>query len=159
MRVAEARLAKAKAESMPTIVGLATGGYFDNQDLRDKWNYSAGLGISWQFFTGFRVESGIAREAAELSSQKAGFEHSMQQIDRYNSQFDEQIRAMHVRLSLLVEEAKLAQRVYKLARDRYLDMQGNILDLRESLKNMSRVMQSKDEAHRDLYLAQGRARF
>jgi len=153
--VARAQLRRAKAGARPSIIGLATGGYFDNDNLHDKWNYSAGVGVSLPLFAGFAIDSNIDREAAELAAAEAGRASSQQAVDRANSNYDERIDSLRVRLDFLEKENKLARRVFDLARKRYSGFQGTMVDLREAIKNLSRVLMTTDEAYRDLYIAVG----
>lgn len=157
VHVAEARLERARAESRPEISALITGGYFDNQLQSEKFNYSAGIGISVPLFTGFKLESHIDREQADLNAEEAGLAYSRQAVDTVNSRYSEQTQSLRVRLTFLDRENRLAKTALELARKRFLDLQGTMVDLRDTIKNMTRVLQSTDEAYRDLYTARGEA--
>ena len=155
IQVAEGLLGRAKAESRPRLIAIATGGYFDNQTLKDKFNYSAGIGITVPLFSGFRVESQVGREIASLNAETASLGYSRQVVEQTNSRYEEQVRSLTVRLNFLREENKLAKQVFDLARKRYLSLQGNMIDLREAIRNMDRVLRSTDETNHDLFLARG----
>jgi outer membrane protein TolC len=153
--VAESRLDRAKAEEHPEILALASGGYFDNRATRDRMNYAAGVGISFPLFEGFRIDAGVQNQKAELMAARSGLDAYRQLLASHNAQYDEQIRALEVRLQSLEEENKLAERAFALARKRYLSLQGTMVDLREAIKNMERVMESLTVTSRDRLLARG----
>lgn len=155
IQVARSKLDRARAESRPALVGMATGGYFDNSHTRERMNYAAGIGIKIPLFEGFRIDSNINAETAELNSEEAGLDNSRLSVDNANSRYDEQIESLKVRLEFLEKEKSLAREVFTLARKRYRSLQGTMIDLRESIRNMNRVLQSTDEAYRDIYTARG----
>ncbi|MGZ3722478.1 MAG: TolC family protein [Bdellovibrionales bacterium] len=155
VQVARSRLDQANAESRPVLYGMATGGYFDDKSLKDKTIYAAGVGIKLPLFEGFRIDSTIRQNQAQLSAEEAGLDSSRLNIDRVNSQYEEQILALKTRLDFLEKEKKLAKEVFALAKKRYGSLQGTMVDLRESIRNMNRVLQSTDEAYRDLFIAKG----
>jgi outer membrane protein len=155
IRIAQSTLDEAQAESRPSLYGAVTGGYFDNEHLPDKMIYAAGIGIELPLFEGFRIDSTIAMKKAELHAEEAGLDNSTLSLARMNSQYEEQTQSIKVRLEFLEKEKQLAKRVFALARKRYLSEQGTMIDLRESIRNMNRILQSTDEASRDLYIARG----
>lgn len=152
---AESRFEHAKAGHMPQIVALATGGYFDNGHTRDRMNYSAGIGVTLPLFEGFKVDASVQSEKAEVQAAKTGLDSYEQLLAATNSKYDEQIGALKVRLKALESEYKLAKQALTLARKRYLSLQGTMIDLRESIKNMTRVMESLTASNRELFLARG----
>lgn len=156
VHLTETQVDFAKAQTRPLFVGQLSGGYFDNNNLRDKMNYGAGIGITVPLFTGFRLEAGIDQALARLSAERSMMAEVTQDVDRANSEYDEQIKSLGVRLAFLRNEEKLAKKVFDLAHGRYKSLQGNMVDLREAIRNMTRVSQSTDEATRDLLLARGR---
>jgi len=134
---------------------MVTGGYFDNENQKVKWNYGAGVGIRMPLFEGFRIDSSIKEQANLFNSEQANYHNSELIVDRANSKYDEQIVAITTRLKFLEREKTLAKKTYSLARHRYMNLQGTMVDLRESIRNMNRILQAVDEANRDLYLARG----
>ena len=49
----------------------------------------------------------------------------------------------------------MAKKVFDIARQRYVSLQGTMVDLRESIRNMNRILQASDETYRDLLIARG----
>lgn len=155
IHIAQSRLDQARSESRPVIYGMATGGYFDNDHLKDRLIYTAGVGIKLPLFEGFRIDSAVRQNEAELKAEEAGLDNTRLYIDSTNTKYEEQIRALKVRLDFLEREKKLAKEVFSIARKRYTSLQGTMIDLRESIRNMNRILQSTDEAYRDLFIARG----
>jgi len=152
---AEARLDRAKADHMPQIVALATGGYFDNVQTRDRMNYAAGVGVTLPLFEGFRVDASVQSEKAGVQAAKASLSSLEQLLNATNSKYDEQTSSLNVRLKSLGTEYKIAKQALTLARKRYSSLQGTMVDLRESIKNMTRVTESLAASNRELFLARG----
>jgi outer membrane protein TolC len=156
IRAAQSRLENAKAETRPTIVGMATGGYWASERVpNDHMNYSLGVGITLPLFSGFRIESNIDREAADLHAEEALLAHSRLTLDTAGSRYDEDTSAIGVRLEFLKSEKALAKTAFDLARSRYLSFQGTMIDLRETIRNMRRILDATSVASRDLYVARG----
>lgn len=155
VNLARARLDRARAESRPELLVMGTVGYFDGPRIQDQFNYAGGVGIRMPLFSGFKIEEHAEKEAAELSAEKANLIYSQQSIDAMNARYQEQMQSLHVRIDFLSKENRLAKQAFELARKRYLDLKGTMVDLRDTIRNMSRVLQSTNETYRDLYLARG----
>ncbi len=154
-QIAESKLAEAKSESRPKIFGMALAGSFDNDHLKDRNHYAAGIGISLPLFSGFLVDSEIGKQEAELMAEQSSVEATQQSVSAANSSYDERIRSLQVRLQFLDTERTHAKKVFNLANKRYEDLQGSMNDLRESTKNVNRIVLEADQALRDLLFAQG----
>jgi outer membrane protein TolC len=140
---------------MPELLALATGGYFQSDKLSQKWNYSAGIGIRLPLFEGFKTQADIQRAAAELQAEQATLQAIDQSVNESNTRYDEQIHALKVRLDYLQRENKLAHEAYELAKSRYFGFQGSLVDLREALRNLERVLTDINKAQKDLFIARG----
>ncbi|MGZ3796063.1 MAG: hypothetical protein ACXVB1_06845, partial [Pseudobdellovibrionaceae bacterium] len=68
---------------------------------------------------------------------------------------DEKINSFVVRLQFLNEEKRHAKIFFDLAQKRYKSLKGTMVDLRDSIKNMNRIILLTDETNRDLFLARG----
>ncbi len=153
--MARFQLEQAKADENPTFFGLVTGGYFNDIQKKDGWNYSAGIALTFPLFDGFHRDAQVERRKAEFESSKALINYSQQIVDEANSKYDEQMSSLKVRLNYLGAEVKLAKEAFGLARGRFFGFKGSMIDLRESLRNLNRVVLSVDEARRDLLIARG----
>ena len=153
--MAKYQLDQAKSDENPMFFGLATGGYFNDIQKKDGWNYSAGVALTLPLFDGFHRDAQIERRKAEFESSQSLIDYSKQVVDESNSKYDEQIKALDVRLNFLAAEVNLAKDAFGLAKKRYFGFKGSMIDLREALRNLNRVLLSIDEAHRDLLIARG----
>ncbi|MGE5086405.1 MAG: TolC family protein [Bacillota bacterium] len=155
LRVAESKLDEARAENNPRIIGMALAGTFDNDHLKDRDHYAAGVGVTWPLFSGFLVDAKNEKSHADVLAQQNFVEATRQKVDAANSGYDERIRSLRVRLSFLNEEKIHAKKVFELAHQRYEDMQGNITDLREAIKFTNKLALEGDQVLRDYLLAMG----
>jgi outer membrane protein len=158
-RIAESRLNQAKAEERPLLVGVVNGGYFKDSLLNEPWNYSAGVGITFPLFNGFKQDADIARFSAEAQAEEADLDFARQNVNEENIRYEEQIESTQVALSSLVEEGKLAEKAFDLAKKRYFSFQGTMVDLREALRNLDQVNLATNEAKRSLLAGQGALAF
>ncbi len=154
-RVAQSKLEQVKAEERPSLIGVVNGGYFNNDLLARSWNYSAGAGITFPLFTGFKLQAEVARSSAELGARETDYELTRQNVDDTNNRYDEQIRSTEVALRSLAQEMDLAKKAFDLARKRYFSLQGTMVDLREALRNLNHVTSAMNEARRNYLVNQG----
>lgn len=155
VQIAKSRLEQARSENWPILFGAATAGYWDDPTVRDRMNYAAGIGVTLPLFEGFRISSEIDREAASLGAEQHTLSDANLELDKANSRYDEQIQSLIVRTNFLDKEYKLARQTFNLAKHRYVTLQGNMIDLREAIRNLDRVLQERDLTDRDLYEARG----
>jgi outer membrane protein TolC len=153
VKMAEQDYEASQAERRPNLVAIATGGYFDGNNLDQKWNYGAGLGVTIPLFEGFRLEANVNRAAALKQSAQEEKKSTELGVVEQNSRFLEARNGLGVRMSSLKLELDLAQKAFKFAQKRYFSGQGSLIDLREALRNLSRVETSINETQRDLYIA------
>jgi outer membrane protein len=154
-QIAQAKLSQARAEQMPQVFGMAMAGFFDSDRLKDRDNYAVGVGVSIPLFAGYRIDSRVGKESAQLKAEQASLDFSQQQIDQANSKYDERIQSLQVRLKFLEEEETQGSKVLDLAHKRYEDLQGNMSDLRDSIQNINRISLTADETRRDLLISLG----
>ncbi|HWU42764.1 MAG TPA: TolC family protein [Bdellovibrio sp.] len=153
-QIAESKLSAAKSENMPRIFGMALVGNFENEHLKERDHYAAGVGISLPLFSGFLVDAETGKRDAELLAERSSVEAIKQSVDTANSNFDERIRSLQVRLRFLESESQHARKVFDLAHKRYENLQGSMNDLRESIKNRDRLILETDQTLRDLLYAE-----
>ncbi|MGZ3662554.1 MAG: TolC family protein [Bdellovibrionota bacterium] len=150
---AEAKARAARSDHMPKIVALGSVGYMNSVRLVAKKDYALGIGVTLPLFEGFRTLS-KTREAEALAEEKAALvEASREDVDRSAEKFEDLLVSARVRLSHLVQEQKLAESGFELARKRYQSLQGPIVDVRESLRNLTRVKTQLNDARVDYWSA------
>ena len=143
---AQAILDYSKAENLPKLVGIASFGYLQDAHLVPVTNYSLGIGIQFPIFEGFRVKGEIEKNSALVQEREFQIQATQFGLDDLNQQYDERIGSAHVRTVHLSTELKIANQAFDIAKKRYFQMKGNLIDVRDSLSNLARVKNSLNNA-------------
>ena len=152
---ADSRIDEAKAGYFPKLIG--TGSFGDTEDIRlvTKQNYSLGIGLVIPLFdanfTHTEVES--ARAIADQRSHEV--KAVQQDIDDTNLKFDEVIQTTTVELGHFRSELSDVNQAVSEARDRYFAMHGNLVDLREAVRNFTKTTTDAAVAQSNLLRAKG----
>jgi outer membrane protein TolC len=139
LETAKARLDQARAGHLPQIVGVASVGDVDQARLVEKQSYAVAAGIILPLFDGLKTTSEVRRAEAQITEKESELSAAQQRLDELNSRLDEVIGSLRARLDHLVHEQELAETGFKLAKKRYFAFQGNLVDLREALRNITRT--------------------
>lgn len=137
-KVAHVQVKEAKAGFMPKIIAVASTGDMQGAVLVKRQDFAAGIGIIFPLFdlnTYEKIQHAKAVEAAkkqDICAQKIFLKEA-------NAKYDRIIYSSEVRLQHLSNELRLARTAFKIAKDRYFTLQGNLIDLREAYRNLSRV--------------------
>jgi outer membrane protein TolC len=140
LKSVQSELAGAKSENLPNLVGMGSAGYLQDQRLVNRSDYSLGIGISIPLFEGFRIQDNVNRTAAQVQEKDYALQASRQLLDNLNEQYDETILSSESRLAHLGPELALANQAFDLAKKRYFEFQGDLLDVRTALTNLTRVL-------------------
>jgi len=153
--VAQASVAESSAQNYPKLMATASVGEMDESRVIAKKNYSGGFGFQLPLFEGYRIDSAV-RQAQALASARVQDRLAVQMdIDQLNAHYEEIIRSSRVKLQYLQEESNAAGRAFRLAKERYFSFQGTLVDLREAIRNLSRVQSELIDVKVDLLLAVG----
>ncbi|MDR3606807.1 MAG: TolC family protein [Oligoflexia bacterium] len=140
LKSAQAQLDQAKADHLPVLVGTGSAGYLQDERLVNRADYSLGIGISIPLFEGFKISENVKRTAALAQEKDFTLTASRLFVDDYNQRYDETILAAATRLEHLETELKLARKAFDIAKKRYFAFQGDLLDVRAALSNLTRVL-------------------
>ena len=153
--LAKSRLAGAKLDYLPKIVGVASVGTMERERLVGRADYSGGLGIILPLFDGLGTvhRVGQARAALEATTQELGAVRL--QMDEINARYDEIIDASKARIEHLEREQKLAEDGFSVAKSRYFKFQGTLVDLRDALRNLGRIETDMRDTQANLLEAEG----
>ncbi len=132
-------VSKAKAGNFPQITALASYGSMEKSRLVPKKDMAVGIGINFPIFEGFKTSAQIQEAKAQEEGKIAALRAYQEKIERTEAKYDEAINAISVQKEHLQKELSLAQEAFQLGRSRFEKMQGSLVDLREALKNLSRV--------------------
>jgi outer membrane protein TolC len=127
----------------------------DESRLVNKRDYSGGFGVTMPIFEGYRIQSQIHQAQALAAQRDQDLNAVRLQLDELNAHYDEIINASRVQLDYLQKELEVADRAFELAKKRYYDFQGTLVDVREAVRNLERIQSEVIDIKADLLLALG----
>jgi len=137
-KVANERLKQEKAGLYPEITAIASYGYMDKARLVQKQDYAVGIGLKFPLID-LNIRGRIGRAHAESLAKTENIAAEMQLLQEANAQYDEIIQSSKTLLSYLDRENKIANDAFEVAKRRYFALEGDLLDLREAYRNLTRV--------------------
>jgi outer membrane protein TolC len=152
---ARQRLKQVQSENRPLITAVGSAGEMDDARLVDKKDYSAGVGIQLPLFEGYKITGEIRRAQYFADQKDQDLMSARYELDDLSAAYDEIIDSSRINLDHLNHELTVATEGLNVAKDRYFSLQGNLVDLREALRNLERIQTTIDEVRADFYLAEG----
>jgi outer membrane protein TolC len=153
-KVAQARLNQEKSGFYPKIVAMASVGEMASARDVQKKAYSAGVAIELPLVD-FHTSGEIQRATAQLSAKVQDVEAEKQYLGELNAKYDLVIHSSKVRLQHLHNEYELAKKAFDVAKNRYFSLEGELIDLREAFRNLSRIETAIEETRTQLLQASG----
>ncbi len=154
LKIAQAELSREKADLMPKIVTVASVGGMENTHLVGKKYYSIGLGVTVPIYD-LSVVGGIKRAKEVVCAKNEEVEAQIQFLQEMNSKYDTIINSSQVRLDHLKHELVLAKEGFKVAKKRYFNLEGQLIDLREAFKDLAKASVDTEDAYANLLKGQG----
>ena len=152
---AHSAISVASAQNLPKVNATASFGDMDEARLVNKRDYSGGFGVTMPIFEGYRIQSQI-HKAQELSAERDQDLNAVKMLlDELNAHYDEIINASRVQLDYLQKELEVADQAFELAKKRYYNFQGTLVDVREAVRNLERIQSEVIDIKADLLLALG----
>ena len=131
---ADATVKLSKADYYPKLIGVGSAGLFAQSRLVNKQDYALGIGLEFPLFEGgvtrakvHQAESARAQKEYELLAQT-------DEIKKTNLFYNQKIEAERQKIQSVTQELEEARTAYRLAHSRYFDLQGTLVDLRETMK-------------------------
>jgi outer membrane protein len=152
---AHSAVSYASAQNLPTVNATASFGDMDEARLVTKHDYAGGFGVTLPIFEGYKIQSQIHQAQALAAQRDEDLNAVRLQLDELNAHYDEIINASRVQLDYLQKELEVAQRAFELAKKRYYDFQGTLVDVREAVRNLERIQSEVIDVKSDLLLAVG----
>jgi outer membrane protein TolC len=152
---AHSAVSVASAQNLPTVNATASFGDMDEARLVTKHDYAGGFGVTVPLFEGYRIQSQIHQAQALAAQRDQDLNAVRLQLDELNAHYDEIINASRVQLEYLQKELEVAERAFELAKKRYYDFQGTLVDVREAVRNLERIQSEVIDIKTDLLLALG----
>ncbi len=151
---AKEKMNQERAELLPEISLVGSTGYVDKTRLVTKKSYSVGIGISMPIVD-FGISSKIKQSAALAAEKQTQIAAEVQNLQELNAQYDEIIKSTEVFIKKLNGQLKIVDHGFFTAKKRYFDLEGELVDLREAFRNLSRVKASVENAKAQLLQAKG----
>jgi outer membrane protein TolC len=152
---AEALVNEAKSEYRPRLVALASVGEVEDVRVVKRQNYAVGVGLIIPIFDANKTNVKVDQAKAQSAQKQNELGATQQSVDDTNAYFDELITSTSVQLKYLKIELSDSELALKNARERYFTLKGNLADLRETIRNLSRAKTSLFETQAQLFRAQG----
>ncbi len=133
------------AQHMPIVhaqAGLGNASNIPNKD--ESKNLEGGIGVELPIFEGFRIVSQVEAASNQIIQRRAEADDAQLHVDVGTARLDRVIDAANEAISRLAGEFKDDQRALKLARYRYVNFQGPLVDVREALRDLARVRASQN---------------
>jgi outer membrane protein TolC len=153
-KAAKAKLKMEKAGFMPKIVALASVGNVHHTEHVKRSEYSLGVGLIVPLFN-LEVDGRIKRASAIAAAKNEEVCAQKLFLEEENSKYDRIIHSYEERLKHLYFELNLAQKAYTVAKKRYFTLEGNLIDLRDAFRNLSRVEADLEDTRTILLQAKG----
>ena len=153
--VDRARLESIRAELMPKVNLLASVGVMERSRLVHKAPYAVGIGFSWPLLDGSRRDAEMQRGAALISGDDYTIAARQLSVAQLLSHYEQVISGARSKLQHLHGELKLAKKAFNLAKSRYHSAEGSLTDLRETLRNLSRIVAAINDAEATRQDAEG----
>jgi outer membrane protein TolC len=142
-----AKTKQASAARNPKLFALASVGMMEKSRLVPKQDYALGVGLTIPLFDSGRVSAEVDRASALAAAKDFQAQGERERVDYINAKYDEVIQGEKVRLQHLAHEVELGEKAFRLAKSRYLALQGSLVDVREALRNLVRSKTSMAEAN------------
>lgn len=136
---AEAKLDRSKADFMPELKSSYSVGTFKEARLVPYSNYSANLSFVVPVFEGLKTVREVKAAEHELSAKRKELEAARKKVAELNVGLSKTIDSAILRIKHLRNEVELAKTGYEVARSRYANYQGNLVDFREAFRNLLRT--------------------
>lgn len=153
-KAAAARLEAQRAELFPQIVAVASAGNLQAVRLVQRSDYAAGIGIVFPLFD-WHTNSEIKHAQAIALAKQQDVAAERQYLEEKNAQYDEGINSYKVQLQHLKGELDLANEAFSVAKQRYFSLEGQLVDLRDAFRNISRVQTQINDTQAKLLLSSG----
>lgn len=154
LQIAKDALGREKSDLMPKVVTVASLGAMEKTHLLPKKDYAVGLGVIVPLYD-LHVVGGIKRARAMVSAKNEEVEAQIQFLEEMNAKYDTIINSSRVKLEHLNRELSLAEEGFKVAKRRYFDLEGQLVDLREAFRDLSKASVDTEDSRANVLKAQG----
>lgn len=133
-QTSEALVSQVRRDYYPKLVGLGSVGFLSGSRLVNKQDYEVAVGLTFPLY-----EGGLTRakenDFQNLKLQKdAELLAQEDEVSKINLTLNEHLEVEQNRIRSLIQEELEAKTAFRLAQTRYSNLQGSLVDLRETLK-------------------------
>ncbi len=144
--LSQQKVSAAKSDYLPELIGIASFGSEERSRVVPTQDYALGVGLKIPLFEGFKTTHEVHEAEAKMEAAEEDLNATRDQVILMNRQIDRKIRTQSIKLDHLKTEMALAHDGFKVAKQRYFSFEGKLIDLRESLRNLSRVLTQRIDA-------------
>ena len=152
-KTSEAARDRKRAEFLPYVVGMASIGQMESTRLIGKKDYSLSAAIIFPIFDGLKTTSEVHRSEAAVVEK----EMEVRSVKFWLEETELRLVELHLtalaKLKHLKNELVASEEGYRLAKDRYGNFRGSLVDVRETLRNLSRVRAEMNDTLADIAIA------
>lgn len=152
--VAQQKLNYERSRYHPRIIAEASIGNNQTARLVDNKAYAVGIGIDVPIFRQQTLAQ-IQKARAQFNTDNEKLLAEEQMLEELNAQYNEDIKSSIIQIRDLRGELQYAQKGYSVAKQRYFEQTGNLLDLQDAFRNLERIQTNLIEARTRLLQAQG----
>jgi outer membrane protein TolC len=139
------------AQHMPVVHAQAGLGNATNIPHDEEKNLEGGVGVEMPIFEGFRIVSQVEAASNMIIQRQAEADDAQLQVDFGTAKLDRVIDSAKEAIARLAGEFSDDLRALNLARYRYTNFQGPLVDVREALRDLARVRASQNLELGQLY--------
>lgn len=161
IHAAEETTRAAKANELPIVRGLASGGYINVApgQFGDNHEYALGLGISFPLYTGGQTQAEVADARHQAAASRAAREEQAQAIRLQVTRARLMLTALAQSRQAVEEQVKQARDSVNLATQRYQEGLGNFLELQQAQLTLLTAETSVARLRYETVIAQAALRY
>lgn len=145
---------RAKSQYLPRLVGTGSFGELEKTRLVANKDYAISVGLVFPLFDGFKTHYEVlSAKAAQVEKERA-VDLSKENYQKLILRLDDSINASKIRYLHLQKELELAEKGFKIAKQRYFSFKGSLIDIREALRNVARTRTQLNEAASEYAVSQ-----
>lgn len=154
LAVSQSQLKKDAANYLPTFVGVASVGDMQQSRFVEKQDYAMGLGLNIPLFNWGTITR-VKQDEAQIAFKEQNIVSQRVIVRENETKFDIVSESAKIRLRGLYTELATAQEGYKVAKQRYFNLQGTLVDLQEAYTDLARVQIEINQTRAEVLQASG----
>lgn len=154
IRAAKVSASKISAQHLPKLYAAGSAGFMESSRLVTKQDISGWIGVTVPLFEGFRINAESERAKVIANEKEDNLIATQLVFEDLNTQYDDTIRSERIQLAFLARERTQATQALELTRQRYLAFLEPVLNLKEAIRNLTRIDTQINKSSAQLLRAQ-----